>query len=428
MSNSFIKNFDLIKEDSKVESQVDLSLEVQKIKNKIKSIPSKTSLAIVGKFGSGKSTALYQLQVVDKENLWLDFDAWKYPARNDLWEGFVLDIAEQIGKLSKVTKRIDGKSSGKPIVDILTDIAASFSNVPGLNVIDKIFNRLFESSPATRVFELQRILLELFNKSNKPLVIVIEDVDRSGDKGVYFLETLKNFLQTNQVENRVVFIIPIATSSYHENIESYLKSVDYFEFFEPGNPKLHKFVESVFDPELFSKDFRREGDSKIMYTGKNVKAQIVSFLESLFAEYPFMTFRLLKLILRKANVVYQEQIEDGHSPDFRVTLCFETAKYINISEDPKQSFFNRFKESKSVIRGNIFSAFLGAMLHEKSSIYTTRYSNYGNEVKELINPRYDFKCIVRENGNIQSYPSYPWSFGRFGDDTGLGITEFYLNY
>jgi hypothetical protein len=141
-----------------------------------------------------------------------------------------------------------------------------------------------------------------------------------------------------------------------------------------------------------------------------------------------MTFRLLKLILRKANIVYQEQIEDGHSPDFRVTLCFESAKYLNMSDELKKSYFSRFKESGVVMRGNIFSAFLATILHDKTSIYSSRYSDDGNEIRELWNPRHDFKCINRRNNDIQSFPSYPWKFGNFNDDEGFGITEFYLNY
>ena len=75
---------------------------------------------------------------------------------------------------------------------------------------------MFAASPAKRVFEFQEILTAIIKSQKKNIFIVIEDIDRSGDSGIFFLETLKHFLRNLEitVKHRVIAIVPIGDKSY----------------------------------------------------------------------------------------------------------------------------------------------------------------------------------------------------------------------
>lgn len=429
VTNGFIANDDLIQEDSRVEDLLDFSDSIFDFKKKIESISKPAVVGLVGQFGSGKSTMLYQIQKEYKDQeKWINFDAWKYPGRKDLWEGFVLDFADQVGEKKKVQKKIDGKSAKSQMINIATDVLSAVTDkLPDFNFLDK-FVEIFKASPAKRVFEIQNILTELISMQKKNIYVTIEDIDRSGDAGVYFLETLKQFLKNLNTDKKIVVIVPMGDENYHRNLESYLKSIDYFEFFQPKFNGLEKFVNEIFDSKLFEGENRREADQKIIWTGTNRRGQIISFLEALFENEQKMTIRLLKLILRKANIIYKSQIADNQEPDFRVTICIEASKYFYHNEkESYKTYFDNFKNNKIVSSGTVYSSFLTSMLWNKDSVFKMDYNGRG-EKKKFLCESHDFKFIERPDNNKINYPSFPWQFGNFADEKGFGITEFYLNY
>lgn len=85
-------------EDYKTEDLFSFDVHVDSLKSKVETIPNKSLLGIVGNYGMGKSTLLEKVHdKFDNDNvIWVHFDAWKYPERTNLWEGFVLDLC---GKL-----------------------------------------------------------------------------------------------------------------------------------------------------------------------------------------------------------------------------------------------------------------------------------------------------------------------------------------
>jgi hypothetical protein len=411
MTKGFIQRSDLLEETSRVEDLLDFSVLSQKLVKKIEALQGLYIIALVGPFGVGKSTMLNQIISERQAEKWIEFDAWKYPDRSDLWEGFVLDIARSISpkEFEKTEKKVKGTQNDdkKALVSVL-------SKIPGFSALEG-FNHFLQTSPARRVDEIQSILKEQIELFDKDLFIVIEDIDRSGDSGVFFLETLKQFLRNQPFKHKVCVIVPIADDNYHKNLDSYLKCIDYFEFFELPEIQLERYVSEVFDQTIFDE--------------VNKKTQTVSFLEGLFKEFPKMTMRMLKLILRKADLVYRNQSEDGFAPDFRVTLCIEASKYFNKGDDSPQKYFDDFKQRGAVVRGNIFSAFLTAIFSKERSLYREQYDSGGESRKELLQPRMDFKFVERNpKENIKSFPSSPWSFGQFQDDRGFGITGFYKDY
>jgi energy-coupling factor transporter ATP-binding protein EcfA2 len=111
MADGFIKNYDLIQETSHVDDLLDFSKSVSAFSKRLESIGRPAIIGLVGRFGSGKSTMLYQInRLREQEETWVNFDAWKYPERKDLWEGFVLDLACHLGMRKKVIGRIEARS------------------------------------------------------------------------------------------------------------------------------------------------------------------------------------------------------------------------------------------------------------------------------------------------------------------------------
>lgn len=427
MNNGFIKNEELLKETHKVDDLLDFSENINKFENRIKSLNKPSIVGLVGPFGSGKSTMLFQMEQKTKDTIkWINFDAWKYPDRKDLWEGFILDFSKEISpeEFDSVDKKIKGVQN-----DDKKTLIKTLSRIPGFAVLEGV-NHFFETSPARRVDEIQDIFREQIKKANTDIYVVLEDIDRSGDAGVFFLETLKQFVSSLSIDKRFIVIVPISDASYYKNLESYLKSVDYFDFFVPENIKLDKFVEEIFDTPLFEGELRN-GRNQLVWSGTHRKLQTVSFLEGLFKEYTNMSMRLLKLILRKSNIIYINQQGDGLEPDFRVTICIEASKYFPMSNDSEQMVFDEFKIKRFVDSGNIFSSFLVCMLWNRESLYKTERDRNGKESEVRENSRLNFNFIDRKDNNIQSYPSHPWQYQDMWSDAekdSFGITSFYLKY
>lgn len=331
MKNGFIKNPKLLEEDYRIDDLLDFSSVVIDFEKTLENINNNAVVGLIGKFGSGKSTMLYQLykgQNNNSDKKWIVFDAWRYPERKELWEGFVLDIASQLDKklFEEARKNIDGTKSGsiKSLMNVLFEGVNIF--IPGAS-IGKNFTSLLKSSPAKRVFEFQEILKEVIENEKKNIFIIIEDIDRSGDRGIFFLETLRNFIKENKFDKKIIVIVPIGDNFFEENKISYLKTVDYRINFKPTKIGYKKFIENIFADDFMN---------------NNLFIYHLDYLFKILSQEKQFTIREIKHILRLANLNFQKlSTEEQSRFDVRILILFEVINYtgdkiINLVNETKR--------------------------------------------------------------------------------------------
>ncbi|NQV00088.1 MAG: hypothetical protein HQ538_05070 [Parcubacteria group bacterium] len=310
----FIKNKEILEEDYRVNDLLDYSNIINDFRGVLERIDNNAAVGLIGDFGSGKSTMLYQLYKKEnkKKERWINFDAWKFPGRKELWEGFVLEVVKELDKglFNKVKNEIDGKkySGIKNLIKVIFRGGNIF--LPGLSIGENLTS-LFNSSPIRRVFEFQEILSNIIIKENKDIYIIIEDIDRSGDKGIFFLETLKNFIKENQFNKKIIVIVPIGTDNFEKekDKQSYLKVLDHRYNFKPKNINFEQFIKS-----LFKDDFLKEN-------------KVLNYLNYFFRFLleKNLNIRGIKHILREANIKYQKlKDREKKEIDIRTFILFSS--------------------------------------------------------------------------------------------------------
>lgn len=438
MLEDFISSHKLLREDYSVEALVDFDF--TNLRDRIYSINDSGIIAIVGAYGSGKSTALHQVKISDDANsVWLRFDAWRYPERKGLWEGLIIEVARQLGEEKSALRSLDGHKSiagkwGGAVAEAFEQIKAFIphdalglikdgqsTGAAASKVGSKIAD-LFEKSPAKRAYEMERILSDLLlSVASQDIFLVVEDIDRSGDDGVNFLETLNYFLKNTPAleEKNVIVLAPMSNRSYEENVDAYIKCVDYFEFFVPRIKSMDGFISAVFDPRLFGTDPARR---------KRSFQQIKDFLEGLYREFPDMNTRKLKLILRNASLVYRQQVQDGLSPDWRITVCIEASKYLpkhwGHTELAVGSSYDQFLKDGHVHASSFFAKFLCTLISERTGLYQEEYDErLGGMVKKLTDKSRDL-YISKET----TEPKPMFVHEAFDSEPLLNIAAFYFSY
>ncbi|HET9412202.1 MAG TPA: P-loop NTPase fold protein [Candidatus Saccharimonadales bacterium] len=331
-------------EDYKTEDLFSFDVHVDSLKSKIETISNKSLLGIVGNYGMGKSTLLEKVhsKLDNDDVIWAHFDAWKYPERTNLWEGFVLDFVRQVAPkdFAKTLKIMDGTSGD--VKKKLTKAAGAALNIPfkGSGAIVSKLADFFTTSPAKRVFQIQDIFKDVLAKKDirqKQIYIVIEDADRSGDAGIYFIETLSHFLRASEFDNKIKVFIPIAGKSFSDQRDSYIKALDFVEFFDLDSRDFTKFVEKVFSQELT--------------TSQTSKDHLAEWLQRLVAKHK-LSFRDVKFIIRNSESKYQSLQAKGYNPDPRIVLIIESGRYIkHDSADPLLTHYDTHRQNRSIRRG-----------------------------------------------------------------------------
>ncbi len=315
MKQDWFIDMDFMEETDKIEDLLNIDAETEKIKTRLQSLNKSCIYWLIWPFGSGKSVCLNKVSKQFTTAKRITFDAWQYPERKDLRENFVLEIARQIDKdtFNETIKNIDWKQNDdkKALVNTISDIP-----IPWFSCI-KNFNHFLDTSPAKRTFEVQNILIEAFKKIKEDTIyIVLEDIDRSGTEWVYFLETLKNFLDKTSKENivskRIICICPMDNDSLEKQWNSYIKCIEYYDFFKPAY-NWEKFVRKGFIINNYEEDLK-----KLI-----IDCCIFSF-HRLIEKY---NIRELKFIIRHINESYKKKLIDHSDINWIIYFFMSLIRY-----------------------------------------------------------------------------------------------------
>ena len=418
-----IKDSKLLREDYKVDANL-IEFESNKLKVELEQIEDSSVIALVGAYGTGKSTTLYNIQNndIEKSHRWFQFDAWRYPERKGLWDGLILELAKQIGVERKITRKIDGNKSvlGK-WGGIVTEVFGQFGDsLPEIDVnkitldpkvatgaakiSDKV-STIFGKSPAKRAYEMERILADvILSVKEDTIYLVVEDVDRSGADGIHFLETLNYFIKNNdQLEKsnkKIIVIAPISDQSYNENRESLYKCVDLFIDYKPIIKSSKAFVQQIFTDEALGK---LNDDAGFSYS-----EDIESFINALLEIKTYnINIRKIKLIIRHTAQKYMEMASSQKNVDWRAVFVIEAMR---VAEDGKGSYLlSDVKLNGEIRAGTIFAALLKTIHANGEHVYEYKYANERTNENRILNPR------------TLSYKFYP-----YGNQSETSIWEGYV--
>jgi len=338
--------------------------EITHVKMRIDRLVAKKKHSIVaylGPFGVGKSTVLSEVHKQSEDYQWITFEMWRYANRNELWDAFVIRIVSQLKRNkdeSDIADEIEGSVLSRfewPFIliwvgfiwlglTVLSYIAwNSFKDGIGLSgqfleaylkyAVPTILPILIlgglgwflqlsfitSKRPLKRVFELESLLFNNVKRMKKPLIVVVEDVDRSSEDGAVFLETLDYFLRRITPEMKAfVVIAPQSAQGFnktdansYKGLETALKIYDEKIYFNSAltDESITKFYSDLeVDPEW-----------------KNQMIQATQAIVS--AHRKTYTIRLLKHALRE--VVQFLEMNPDVNPVVALTIIL--SRYVEVS-------------------------------------------------------------------------------------------------
>jgi hypothetical protein len=369
----FIKNWKALQEDYR-SSHSGFENEIGKFSTYIDKLPnSNTVLGFVGRFGSGKSNLLEGVKAKGAEKVkWIQFDAWKYPERNNLWENFTLEVAEGLfpKQYKKFSNKLIGKIPLKEKVNWLVDSLSGLFNIlyAGSGIVPSIAWKLFggykQNDSLKRLRDFQAITIEIFRKytkeTNNSVYIVVEDIDRSNDAGIFFLETLNYLLRNNKFSQKIIVIIPIGSPEYSGNIDSYSKCLDFIYFSQLPRPDIKKFIQEVFDEKIFSID-------------EISRKQINRFLVEII-DLPDGNMRKIKLLLRDAAIIYSKlsQGKEKEKYDWRMVIAFVAMKYFKYNREGYTGSYAQFFQKSHMEFTNPFPRLFLAIVRKVEDLNPTQ--------------------------------------------------------
>ena len=417
-----IKNTSLLREDYRLNEGL-IEYEVDLLAGEIAAIDESAIVALVGDYGAGKSTSLYRIREndTDDSHRWLQFDAWRYPERKGLWDGLIIEIAQQLGLEKKVTRKIEGNKSligkwGGVIGEAFTQFGDFLpkTDVAKIEVDPKVAVRaakisqkaeeIFGKSPAKRAYELERILADvLVSIKENVIYIIVEDIDRSGSDGVNFLETLNYFIKNNEQlkgsGKKMIIIAPIGKAAYSKEIESFYKCTDLVLDYRPSVKSAEQFVKSIFTSDAL-------GGNSVIYIN-NISAFMAELLSTPGYD---MNIRKLKAIIRQVNQRYKSLSSRYKNVDWRAVLVIESMRAIHHSSSPEKSLLDGAMSSSGVSGGTMFAALLYTIYTPNQPIFTYKYANSDKKEDRLVNPNalsYRFTDYDGQ-GDVSVWQAHSW--------------------
>ena len=340
---SFIGNEEMLKEN--VVSMSDSSIfnqafeQVHRLTKKNQS----TFIALVGAPGVGKSTFFHNFlddigTGAGKKQTFkrFKFDVWEVPGRKYLWDAFVLEFAKNIRPdfYKKIKGGIDGESEGvKEKILKGTSVRAKFRFLSA----EVNLKEFFQKTPAKRVSEYQLIFKEILEKVTEDTIyITLEDIDRSGEEGLYFIETLQKFIDSysEKLKKQFIVLVPLLSTEYTKEDKQYrfekvFEHILYFDELKKDNSALMRNVLSDilvkdYDQKMIGIDNYQDGIAKIVWALQGVPIRdlkhYIRKADSICREYyadkgqnlifSFVVF-LVWMSEKRGQYVEEEKLEDG---------------------------------------------------------------------------------------------------------------------
>ena len=295
-------------------------------------------IALVGPHGVGKSTFLHNFlddaeKRKGKEIKRFKFDVWEVPGRKYLWDAFVLEFARTINP--KLYKKVKGEIDGEEKNGI-KKILKTVSILIPLCISRVSFNlkELFQKTKAKRVCEFQSIFKEVLKGvEEKTIFITLEDIDRSGEEGLYFIETLRKFLDNHgeELKKQFVILVPLLDVEYTKKDKKYRfeKVFDFIIHFDALKKNNQSIVENALK-DIFVNDY----DERLSKVNKYYREGI----EKLAWAFQDISIREIKGHVREAESFCREYREKNkENLIFSLVACLmwlnkNKEKYIAVEE------------------------------------------------------------------------------------------------
>ena len=390
-------------------------------------------IAYLGSFGCGKSVvvnnAICNLQ--QREDVhFVKFDIWQHQDVTMIWESFLIEAASAItcSNQSEIIDDIDGINKRSPIINwalkhpfistcIISIIYSAISYILWANFRDSGFVKSFliysmpclfsalafhgisslipqdKKTPLKRLQQYESYLAKELNEITKPLLLYIEDVDRS-DNGLLFLETLKIYLSALQEDLKmpVIAICPQSPNSFgaantqNEPIDHLSRSV-----------KIYDSVVNSFLPNTVSPDEVKLLLHESSYSGGHIVEVVCKLLGIKNLKESYINMRVLKMILREMN---EFSVEYGGNGD--LAFLFIASRYIVVN--------GSYSETSQTLADKIKS-----ILIDSASKSYYRNINIEDDVIHLILFAVNEELYTQADQESALYPS-SIIFIHYGDD------------
>lgn len=386
----FIKDLDSLEEHNS-RDLFGYTEQASALSDYLSSLPKNASiLALIGAYGVGKSFLLNlvrQKLAKKKQGHWFHFEAWRYTDRKDLWRAFITEFGEDVAKAvhkyktarypKKILNDLRGLWQGTEhmvlgmiigTIILSTTLLLIFREASFLETatfatsfitLMIVVVKLYTQDPLRKQEGYETSLREIFKALNKKeyqkLYVVLEDIDRSGEQGFLFMETLSLFLRRYCPDSNsnlsIKFIVPMSNHVFQESRyhASLMKTINYCYTFNVHQLNVKKFVQQVFVTEFANEKMQGyvEKVFNIMFASKRNHSP---------------DLRIWKTILRGANAKYMYlKTEKKFKIDPLICIIVEMTKYYTI-DGKYGSIYEKTWFERIVSRGVIENAELVALL------------------------------------------------------------------
>lgn len=354
--NDLVKRPELLKESNRDFDFFNFDKYARNLYNNLKSTSTPTVTTLVGEYGTGKSVLLNEVKKLTDESKaknrpkWIFFECWQYPDKRDLWEALIIELVAEIedkeldeeanpysdigGWRSKLSGFLsDAKNAlatvlGVALVywlvfstapDETKDVLMALSTAVALILLAsiQILVKPQNKSAVSRLSDYKQELEETLLKHDGPLYIVLEDVDRAGELGRRFFETVSHFVKEDKfAKKNIKVVVPVAgiddadKKLLHDSID---KASDNILYFKPA------FNCDKFITEVFSKEFLDESTKRLL----------ISTINPLVGRS--VSVRKMKHLLRNALVKHKRLHSKEFESHLAICIAVEFSKHMKSS-------------------------------------------------------------------------------------------------